>query len=138
MTIKRSTYISAEKIPKVILTSILVSLLITVACTAIAAYLLVSERVGEESIKYISLTILFTASTAGAFAAWISSTQNRLLICLANGGIYFLSLIATTALLFGGQYKGVGATALVVLAGTLSVVLLGTTIPERQNKRTRH
>ena len=39
-------------------------------------------------------------------------------MCLAAGGGYYLCLLAITALFFGGQYQGVGVTALMVLGYT--------------------
>jgi len=46
-------------------------------------------------------------------------------VCLFAGGTYMLSLLAINALFFQGTYSGVGESALVILAGVMSVAVLG-------------
>jgi hypothetical protein len=47
------------------------------------------------------------------------------MVCCITGMVYFLGLLAATALFFGGNYKGVGISAIVVIIGTLSAGALG-------------
>lgn len=102
-----------------------IALMITLSGAALTAKLALSEKIQTESIGYAAVVILLTASIVGA---WISSAlvkRRRLIVSLGAGGSYYLSLLAITALFFGGQYQGMGVTALVVLGGCGCVGLMG-------------
>ena len=96
----------------------LISLIITMAGAAVMAYLVLNETVGESGIGYASMIVLFIGAAMGAWGAYSSIKKQRLQICLMSAGVYYLILLAITALFFGGQYQGLGVTALVVLIGT--------------------
>lgn len=97
----------------------------TLLGAALMANLVLSEKMATEAIGYGAVVVLLLASAAGA---WISATmvkRRRMVVCLGVGGSYYLSLLAITALFFGGQYQGMGVTALLVLGGCGAVALLG-------------
>lgn len=112
---------TATGIPAGLAIGALISLIITMAGAAVTAYLVLKERVGENGIGYASMIVLFIGSTMGAWGAYSSIRKQRLQVCLMSAGVYYLILLAITALFFGGQYQGMGVTALVVLVGTLAV-----------------
>ena len=112
-----------------------ISIVTTLLGTAIGAWLISSEKIGEGSTGYITVLILLLSSILGAWFAIQTIKQNRLLFCLSSGGIYFLTLLAITALFFGGMYSGVGESALVISAGAFSVALLGLREQKRTKKR---
>ena len=99
----------------------MISLIITMAGAAVTAYLVLNERVGENGIGYAAIAVLFLAAVMGAWGAYSCIKKQRLQICLLSAGVYYLLLLAITALFFGGQYQGMGVTAFVVLIGTLIV-----------------
>lgn len=101
------------------------SLSITLLCTALIANLILSEKMNEAALGYGAMAILLLSSGAGSLIASVLIKHRWLLVSLGAGGIYFLTLLAITALFFGGQYQGIGVTALMILAGSGTVGLLG-------------
>ena len=125
------------KLPKGLVVGLAVSIGTTLIGSAVSAWLFHSEKIGEGSIGYVTLILLFLSAALGAIAAVGLIGQKRLVICLSAGGIYLLFLLAITALFFGGTYSGVGESVLVVMAGVLSVALLsikGNKKPKRKRR----
>ena len=91
----------------------------------VVAKLVDSEIIQESAIGYGAAAILLSASFGGALVSFGRIKRQRMAVCFAAGGIYFLILLGTTALFFGGQYSGAGVTALLILAGSGAAVLLG-------------
>lgn len=90
-----------------------------------AGKLLDMEIMKEKDIGYASVLILLTASFGSAIVSWGKIKRQRMLVCAASGGIYFLMLLCATALLFGGQYSGVWVTLILILAGSGAAMALG-------------
>lgn len=106
------------------------SLLITVLGAALIAKLVDRETIGEGSIGYGILIVMILASWLGSLVSYGRIKRRRAVVCLAAGGIYFLVLLSFTALFFGGEYSGVGVTALLIFCGSMLAVLPGL----RQNR----
>ena len=105
---------------------VLISLIITLAGTALASYLLVKEKIGEGTIGFAAILILSIAAIIGALCAVSVVKRLRLQVCLMTGAGYYLSLLALTALFFGGRYQGMGISALIVLGGCALVAFIPT------------
>ena len=103
----------------------LTSLGITLVGSAGLAWLIHRERMEMEQVGYGTLGMLLLASFLGAMTAWRKIRRRRMLVCAASGAVYLGILLAIPALFFGGQYSGVWATVLLVLAGSLTAGLLG-------------
>lgn len=101
------------------------SLGVTLLGAGALTWLVDREILPMEKIGYGILVLLLLASNLGAVTALGKLHRRRLLVCLASGGVYFGLLLSITALFFGGQYSGVGTTALLVLAGSATAALLG-------------
>lgn len=112
-----------------------VSLVLTILLAIIAGKLIDMGTMGEESIGYLSLGILLLSSGMGAAVAVGKIKRRRLVVCMAAGAIYYGLLLAMTALFFGGQYAGMGVTALAVAGGAGTVCLAGTRQGRGQRKR---
>lgn len=102
-----------------------ISLAVTITGAILCGFLVSGEMIPESGIGYGSMVILLGASVLGAAAAAGKIKHRRLFVCGMSGVIYYGTLLAITALFFGGQYQGMGVTALVVLAGCGIVILLG-------------
>lgn len=102
-----------------------ISLGITLAGTALLAILVDKQIMEMERVGYGILVMLLLGAFLGAMAAYSKIRRRRMLVCLASGAVYMGLLLAITALFFGGQYTGVGTTALVILAGSVTAALLG-------------
>lgn len=89
---------------------------VTLLGAGILAWLMVTQRVGEERIGIGSGVILMVSAVLGSTVAWRGVRHRRLpvtgLTCLG----YYLALLVT-ALAFGGGFTGMGTTAVLVLLG---------------------
>ena len=137
MAAKQSLQGKAGVMPKGIGISWGTSIAITFLGAAVSAWLLVSEKIGESNLGYVTAILLLLSSVAGALVASSVIRQNRLLVCLISGSVYFLSLLAINALFFHGVYFGVGESALLILAGSLSISLLGVNSGKKPKRKKR-
>ena len=135
MALKPSTQKKNGNIAKGIGIGLVVSLLCTVLGSAIAAWVLATEKIGEGSVGYVAVILLLLSSMFGALASSTCIQQKRLPVCLLSGGVYLLLLFGINALFFQGVYEGVGESALVILAGVLSVAVLGLKGDKRPKKQ---
>ena len=104
---------------------VLASVVITIISSLILAALVNNEIVKENGLGYGVIMVLLLSAVTGSLVAWKCIRHRRLLVCTLSGVGYYVALIGITALLFGGQYQGMGVTALVVLAGCGCVALIG-------------
>lgn len=114
-----------------------ISILLTVMAAAILAQMVLGETVSEPSIGYFAMGILLLASAVGSLVAAYCIKRRWMIVCLSVGALYYLTLLGCTALFFGGQYQGMGVTALVVLAGSGAVGLLGLRREKGHRRRSR-
>ena len=135
MALKPSTQKKNGNIAKGIGIGLVVSLLCTVLGSAIAAWVLATEKIGEGSVGYVAVILLLLSSMFGALASSTCIQQKRLPVCLLSGGVYLLLLFGINVLFFQGAYRGVGESALVILAGVLSVAVLGLKGDKRPKKQ---
>ena len=115
----------AMSLPAGIAVGVCVSLGMTLAGAVLLGVLMDGETLQMNSVGYGSMVILLVSSMTGPLVAKSLIKHRALLVCMASGAGYYLTLLAMTALFFGGQYHGMGVTALVVLAGTGCTMLLG-------------
>lgn len=106
------------------------SLLVTLIGAMLVAWLIANEKLPEASVGYGSMVILLCASVTGAWLAAAKIKHRKLLVCILTGAGYYLSLLSITALLFGGQYQGMGVTGMMILCGCGIVILSGLKPPK--------
>lgn len=114
-----------------------VSMALTMIGGAVTANLILTEKIGEGAIGYGAILILLLSSAMGAWLAAVLIKSRWMVVCLGAGGSYYLTLLGITALFFGGQYQGMGVTALVILGGCGAVGLLGLRAGNGTRKRTK-
>ena len=100
------------------------AMLVTVLASGAAAWMILRGSMPETAAGYCAMVILQLSSVAGAAVAAGTIQRLRAQMCLASAGGYYLCLLAVTAAFFGGQYEGMGVTALMVLCGSVLVILL--------------
>ena len=88
------------------------------------AWAVLGGLIPESGVGYCAMAILLLASVSAAAVAAGTVQRLRARMCLAAGGGYYLCLLALTGLFFGGQFDGMGVTALMVLCGSVLVILL--------------
>ena len=94
-----------------------ISLLVTLTMIAILALVIKSGKLSQEAMGYGVLVLLMVSSVVGAISASKSVSYPKMMVCLLTTICYLISLLCITALFFDGMYRGVPATALVVIAG---------------------
>ena len=104
----------------------LVSLIITLAGAALVSYLITTGKIGEETIGFSAMIILAVAATLGAWCAVNVVKRLRLQACMMTAVSYYLTLLALTALFFGGRYQGMGLSALIIIIGSGLIAFIPT------------
>ena len=110
----------------------LAAMAITLAGTAILAKLISDEIIPQSGTGYGIMVMLILGSWAGAVISKNKIRRRKLLVCMASAGVYFGLLLLMTALFFGGQYSGVGETALLILCGASLGLIM---VPQRKAGR---
>ncbi len=111
--------------PVGILLGVASSLIITLIGSGITAWLILLEKINEEAVGYFSGGILLLAAATGAWVSWMRIRKMRLQVCLTTGAGFYLTLLAMTAMFFGGIYTAMGITAILVFIGSVTVGLMG-------------
>lgn len=101
------------------------SLMFTITGAALLAEMISREIVRWESVGYWVMGILLVASFMGAWIAIKQIKRRKILISQFSALLFFVMLMAITALFFGGQYDAVAVTALLVWGGSSTAGLLG-------------
>ena len=109
----------AVSIPAGIGLGILISVGITFLMSAVLAWMIARETLAESSIGYGVILILLSSTAIGCWICVLKTKRRRMLVSLAVGAGYFIMLLMCTAFFFGGQYQGMGVTALVVGAASV-------------------
>ena len=124
----------AWSIPTGLFAGIAAALVVTAMGAGAAAWAILSGVISAGASGYCVMAVLLLSSAAGAAMAVGTIQRLRAQMCLATGGGYWLCLLLINALFFGGQYEGLGATAVMVLCGCVLVILL---IPGSKNRAGR-
>ena len=103
----------------------------------ILGWLVHRELIAQDAIGYGSMAILLSGSMLGAYIGWKKVMRKRFATALCVGVMYLTLLLGMTALFFGGQYQGVGVTALLVIGGSLLTVLMDAGHKTKQRSRYR-
>lgn len=137
MYAKRKMNGAATGIPAGLGLGILISLMITLIGAAVTAWLIAAEKIEEGTIGYAVMVILAVAAALGALTAVHFVKRLRLQVCMLSGSCYYLTLLAMTALLFGGQYQGMVVSAIVILAACVIIAFLPSKNRQIGKKRKR-
>lgn len=115
-----------------LLKGMLAGITATLAGTAILSWLIIREMLQETSIGYCAMGVILIASGLASFMAARSAGKGIAYLAGLSGLIYFAVLIGANALFFKGEFQAMGVTALLVLAGSGTSMLLA-----GRNKKTR-
>lgn len=140
MVVNRKVTGTSSSMPKGILLGWLAQMCLTLMGSALCAYLIGKEYIEGEGIGYCAMGIILASTIAGALGACSSIKCRKLQVCFISGGVYYLSLLAITALFFGGIYNGMGVTALLVFGscGTVALLSVGERKQNWKRKRKNH
>ena len=95
------------------------SIAVTLAVSALGAYLVSKEWIGVQQIGIWAMATLILSSVIGGLTAAERIKRLRFQMALMHGLIYYLMLLCLTLLLFGGKYTGMGTTFALIGIGSL-------------------
>ena len=110
-------------IPAAIGIGIGAALILSIAIAALAAFFISTEKL---QISIIPVCTAVTHLLSAFFGSWIAgmiAKDKRLITAGITVLGYILLLLATTAILLGGQYRGIGIGILMALLGGGAAVL---------------
>lgn len=128
----------AKSIPVGMSISAIVSLSVTLLSSFVIAYFLNNERMSWEQAGYWIMGMLFSAAFLGGKSANVAIKHQKILISLMSGVLYWGLLLCLTALFFGGDYCGLGETAVLILAGSGSAALLSMSARNNRTPKTKY
>lgn len=114
-----------------------VSMIATVLIAFVGAQMIMKEVLLQEQIGYCSMAALLTGTISGAIAASRKVKHRKIIVCMLSGCVYLCLLLASTALLFGGQYDGFGVTAITIFIGSIASALVTLKAGEKGIKHNR-
>jgi len=115
----------AMSLPVGILVGIGISTIITLLGCCLLAYLICAERMNGDAIGYGTMIILLASAGTGAWSATALVKRRKELVAALIAIGYYLVLLLITALFFGGVFRGMVTTAIVILAGSATALLYG-------------
>lgn len=116
---------NALSIPVGLALGIGISVVVTLALSAVVAKLVDSGKASEGAIGYFALGIVFTAVFAGSVVTAAKTDAPRFAVCGALAGVYLAIGLGLTALVFDGAYHGVIKTAAVIAVSGSAAALIG-------------
>ena len=119
MVINRKPTGRASSMPAGLIVGALCGLVGTLLFSAILAKLVDSEIIPQDKVGYGIMVLLLICAFLGANEACRRIKRQYLIVCAISAGVYFLILLSITALFFGGQYSGIGVTAILILCGSI-------------------
>lgn len=119
MVINRKPTGRASSMPAGLIAGALCGLVGTLLFSAILAKLVDSEIIPQDKVGYGIMVLLLICAFLGANEACRRTKRQYLIVCAISAGVYFLILLSITALFFGGQYSGIGVTAILILCGSI-------------------
>lgn len=136
MTVNRKVTGTSATIPMGLAMGVITSLGTMLAGTIVCSMMIEQELLKWEKSGYAIMVILIISSWLGVATASARVKRRKLMICTTTGITYFLALLVLGALFFGGQYNGVGETALLIICGTILGIMTGTpTKPKRKRRK---
>ena len=101
------------------------SMVVTLIFAAVFAAMISAGVIGENMTGYISNGILLLAAVIGSLTGVGKLQEKKLYWSLGIAVIYFLLLLAMTALFFDGRYDRITVTSFVLFLGAIGGAILG-------------
>lgn len=98
---------------------------ITLAMAALTAFLVASERIEETWIAPLSVVSVLLATLGGTMLAARCYGSKRMIVCLAESGLYFVGLLCCNAVFFGAAYQGFVPAMLMIFGVGVIAGLVG-------------
>ena len=121
----RSVTKKAVRLPAGIGIGVAVALAITMLGAVIVTFMLAGENLAVGSATFAIIPVQFLAALCGSTAATMCIGKHKMQVSLITAGMYLLSLLASNAIFFEGEYVGVGGSILVVALAGVAAAFIG-------------
>ena len=112
----------APSLLKSVMAGVLLGAAWTIACAAVIAKLVDLQMLPVEKIGYGSMVAVLSGVFAGASLAGKRAGHMVVQAAVISGVSYFVCLLLVNAMFFGGSYRGIGVTLLLVALATVAAV----------------
>lgn len=112
-------------LPEALGVGLLAGMVFTLAGTGLLAYLIGNETMEMNAVGAGCIVIHLIGSALSCLVAYAIMKRQRIVVCALSALCYFLVQIGMTALVFDGQYSGVGAGVLAIVGGGVLSILPG-------------
>ncbi len=102
-----------------------ISLLVSFAGCLLMAWMVESQKMDIETVRYGIMAVTALSSVLGSIIARNSFGQKALIICGVTSLMYYLVLLGLGALFFEGGMQGYLETLLLILGTGLAVAFMG-------------
>lgn len=106
-------------------------LFLTISAAMLSA-LILNGSIPERRMKYFVLALIVISVFLGTVIGRKGAEEYRKTVCIITGITIFCFMLLVTAILFGGEYTGVGETGLLILCGCTLPLFVG---PYRTKKK---
>lgn len=124
MTIRKPQNGRATSMARGLMMGLAINFIITLAAVAILAKMIDREVLPWQTVGYAIIPTLILGSFAGAYTACQKIKHQKLVVSMLSGLLYWIALMAVTALFYGGKYESVAVTAALIMVGCFAAFLL--------------
>lgn len=124
-------------LPTALAFGLLAGVLVTLLGTGLLAYLINRETVEIDGIHFGGVVIHLLGSAVTCLVAYGLMKRQRVVVCALSALCYFLIQLGMTALVFNGQYQGIGSGVLSIVGGGVLSILPGLISRGGGGKRTK-
>lgn len=93
-------------------------------CSAVAATVISSGKLNEDSATILKLITQFLSATIGALIAAVIAIDKKTLCCIITGAMYIFTLIAFAILVFSGISTEIFGGILVCFIGSFVAIIV--------------
>lgn len=137
MMVKQKRTGRASSIPAGLAWGTAFSLVTMILGTGITAKLIESEIMSWNNMGYMILIFLILSAWSAGVISYRKIKRQKMAVCVMSGILLFVILIIMTALFFGGQYSGIGETALLIACGSTLAAITGSGEKRRTRRKIR-
>lgn len=135
MVTSRKTKGRAVSMPLGIGYGLVTAITTTISLVAALVWLILANKVKEVHVGYFIMIIIFLSSFNGATISIVKIKRRMMFVSGIVGAVYFLTLLLTTAVAFGGRFGGMWVSGIMVVLGSATAGGLGISINTRSGHR---
>ena len=125
----KKEYRNTMSIPAAVGVGTVISTIVMLIGAIVIALLISNELISDQSMDYGVLALTMLSAILGCSVSNVVAKRRLLIVSVCTAVTFLLVLISITAIFYGGQYSAIPVTALVILGGGVSsVLIIGKTI----------